>query len=173
MGDAPEQQDVQQEEKPKSKLPFIIGGFVILLIGIGAVSYTLLIGSSGDDSVTPTQTPAPLGYMYSFSEPFVVNLAPPDDQYLLNANITLEIIPVRDAKEAAALEELGLSTTDNNKNKMPIVKQVISEILSSQTRVQVTSMAGRERIRYQIITDLNDKLKTAQIKEVYMQVLVP
>ncbi|MBD3268393.1 hypothetical protein GF373_17135, partial [bacterium] len=96
MGDAPEQQDIQQEEKPKSKLPFIIGGLLILLIGIVAVSMTLLSGEEGTGTEPPVEEP---GYMFEFPENFTVNLAHPDDQYIYNAKITLEIEPKGDKSE--------------------------------------------------------------------------
>jgi flagellar basal body-associated protein FliL len=172
MADAPEQPDVQQEEKPKSKLPFIIGGLVIILVGVVAVSMTLLRGQEeGPQLKSEYQEP---GYMYEFTEPFVVNLAPPDNQLLCNAEITLEIVPAdTNATEAEALKELGIENPDYKKHKMPIVREAIKEILSSQTQPQVNSSKGREIIKESIQIQLNKILGKAKIKNVYMEILVP
>lgn len=172
MADAPEQQDIQSQDKSKSKLPFIIGAFVLLLLVIGAVSMTLL-GGNEDQAIIPAEPQEELGVMYTFPQPFVVNLAFPDDQYLYNATITLQIGVRGNATEAEAQEEMGITEGDSTKNKKPIVEEIITEILSAQTRTQVTSSAGRDKIRAQIKTQLNMKLQKARIIEVYLRGLVP
>lgn len=172
MGDAPEQADVQQEERPKSKLPFIIAGFVVLLIVVGVVAYMMMSGGSETDAPLPDLSDE-IGYMYEFPDQFVGNLAPPDDQYMFTANITLEILPRGSATEAEALAEMGLDDPDNKKTMMPIIKQIIQEELASQTRVEINGKVGRDNIRNRIKNEINFKLTKGEIKNVYMTVVVP
>ncbi|MBI1389552.1 MAG: hypothetical protein GC154_14005 [bacterium] len=171
MADAPEQQEGQQEERPKSKLPFIIAGFVVLLAVVGGVAY-MLLGGSGSDEATVIETSEEPGYMHTFKDPFVGNLAPPDDQYMYTAYVTLEIVPRGKATEAEALQEIGVGETDSTKNLMPLVMQIITDELASKTRVELTSLAGRENIRAIIKNKLNLALRKAEIKEVYLRTLV-
>ncbi len=174
MGDAPEQQQEAQEEiKPKSKLPFIIIGFVIILGVIVAVSMMILGGGDEAENLAPIDEKDESGYMFKFATPFVGNLAPPDDAYLYNADITLEIIPKGSGGEAEALAELGIGDPDNKKNKMPHVEQIINDTFQSKTRIMLNSSEGKIKIRASIKNDLNDILESAEIKSVYMKVLVP
>lgn len=172
MADAPEQADVQQEEKPKSKLLFIVIGFVVLLAVVGGVAFFMFGGSGEDAPMIEIETEEP-GYMYEFEAPFVGNLSPPDDQYMFTANITLEITPRGSANEAEALAELGVDDSDNAYTLMPKVKQIIYDELSSKTRVEINSAVGKENIRNRIKNDLNFILRKAEIKDVYMRVMVP
>lgn len=172
MGDAPEQADVQQEEHPKSKLPFIIAGFGILLVVIGVVAYMMMSGGSASDVPTPDLSDE-LGYMYTFPKQFVGNLSPPDDQYMFTADITLEILPRGTNSEDEALTEIGATETDSTKNMMPIIKQIIQEELASQTRVEINGKVGRDNLRNRIKNEINLKLTKGEIKDVYLTVIVP
>lgn len=175
MGDVAEQQqqEAQQEEKPRSKLPYIIVGFVILLGVIIAVSMMVLGGGETDQDFTTVTKTEETGYMFKFTSPFVGNLAPPDDAYLYNADITLEIVPKGDSNEAEALKELGIGDPDNKKNKMPIIEQIINDEFQTKTRIEINSSEGKLKIRFSIKNNLNDKLEYAEVKNVYMKVLVP
>ncbi|MDP8243427.1 MAG: flagellar basal body-associated FliL family protein [Candidatus Hinthialibacter antarcticus] len=172
MGDAPEQADVQQEEQPKSKLPFIIAGFGILLVVIGVVAYMMMSGGAESDVPTP-EFKNELGYMYTFPKQFVGNLSPPDDQYMFTADVTLEILPRGKNSESDALTEIGASDSDDTKNMMPVIKQTIQEELASQTRVEINGRVGRDNLRNRIKNEINLKLTKGEIKAVYLTVVVP
>ncbi len=171
MGDAPEQAEVQQDEKPKSKLPFIIAGFGVLLIVVGVVAFMMMSGGNTSDVPTP-EFSEELGYMYEFSEKFVGNLAPPDDQYMFTADVTLEILPRGQNSEKEALTEMGIETEDP-KNMMPIIEQIIQEELASQTRVEINGKVGRENLRNRIKNEINLKLTKGEVKRVILKVIVP
>jgi flagellar basal body-associated protein FliL len=174
MGDAAEQQDAIEEQKPKSnRLIFIIIGFVILLGIIGAAAMMFLGGGKdGEELLIDTSNKIEPGYMYTFKAPFTGNLSYPDDEFIFSANVTLEIKPEAEASEAEALAEMGIET-DATKHKGPYINRVIREEISSKTRMEITSSANREKIQNTIKNRLNDEvLEKAKIEEVFMDVFV-
>jgi len=166
MAEAPEPQEGQQEERPKSKLPFIIIGFVVLLVVIGTISYSMLGKKTSDVPNVPTAKP--IGYMYTFPDQFTNNLAPPDDQMMVTVTITLEIFPKTGFKEKDALEEIGIET-DSKKILMPKIKQIIDEVFQTKVSAEVNSQGGKDRITAQIKNKLNALLKKGRIEDVIMQ----
>ncbi len=168
MADAQEQQEVQQEEKPKSKLPYILIGFVVLLGIIVFIAFTMISGG-GESNAIPAEKPDVIGYQYKFPSPFVNNLAPPDDQYMATAEVTLEVFPRTGFSEREALEEIGVDGSDNNKNRMAQIKQTINEVFATKTRTELTNQPGRERVRNQIKLRLNAILRKARVEAVYLE----
>lgn len=170
MGDVPEQQDAQQEEKPKSKLLFIVVGFAILLAVIGIIAFVILGGNSDESSPT-TEIETEDFYPYEFPEPFVGNLAPPDDQYLYTANVGIEIVPKGSSSETEALTELGIETEDPKTMRMR-VENVIHEELRKRTRTELTSTAGQEALEVSIKNRLNMILQESEILNVYVNLTI-
>lgn len=169
MADAAEQPDGQQEEQPRSKLPFIIAGFVVLLVVIGIVAFMLLGSSGSEDTVVSTQSEEIDWYPYTFPEPFVGNLAPPDDQYIFNASVSIEIKPVGRNSESEALAEIGIETEDP-KTRMARVLRIIDNEIRKSTRAELASDAGRRNIEAVIKNLLNAELFKAEIINVYIRV---
>lgn len=175
MAELPEQMnaDAGLNDKPKSKLLLIIVGLVTVLIVITVISFMLLGGSGGEDLTATAIKEDSIGYMYKFETPFTGNLSPPDDQYIYNADITLEITPRnRQVTEPEALKELGLDGSDEPRNKMPIIRQIIYDEISTKTRIELTSSAGKMKLRNTIKNELNAILNKAQIKNVYINIIV-
>lgn len=171
MGDVPEQQDVQQEEKPKSKLPLIIISFVILL-GIIIFSAMSMLSPGGGDTEGESDTDNEIGYMYSFPEPFTNNLLPPDDQYLVTVEVTLEIKSKPPHSEEDALLELGINTKDKDAlshSKMPKVVEIINTVFQTKNKAEVTNQPGKERIKAQIKNGINAILEDGKIESVILE----
>jgi len=161
-----------EEGKAGGKLPYIIAGFVILIGVIGGVSL-MFLGKGGEADETIPVTPVKeVGYQYEFTDPFTGNLSAPDDQYIYSANVTLEILPRKNFTEEEAMEEMGIET-ENPRNKMPRIKQIISDELHSKTRSELNSTAGQIKMRNAIKNALNAILDKAEIAEVYMRIIVP
>ncbi len=168
MGDAAEQAkgEVPEEQKPKSKMPFIIIGFVVLLGAVVFFWMNMLKGSDADNPLP--QKFEEVGYMYSFEEPFTVNLAPPDSENILTCSITIEIKQRKEFSEREALEEIGIET-ESKKTKKSMILDIINEILKTKTRNDIKSTEGREKIRVEIQQELNNfVLQKADIKGVYI-----
>lgn len=166
MGDINDQQDVQQDEKPRSKLPFIIIGFGVLLLIIGVVAFLMMGGSS--DASSPIAQPVDDNYYpYEFPNPFVGNLAPPDDQYLYNATVHIEIRPRGRFRERDALQELGIETEDPRTKRTRVLNAIHQE-LRRRTRSDLTSTAGQRALNTSIQNELNQILDKAEIINVYV-----
>lgn len=175
MADPVEQQDGQLEAKPKSKMPFIIGGFVVLL-GIVITVALMVMGRGSGEGRVITPTPHAHGHVLTFPEPFTVNLAPPDDQYLATANISIEVIPKPDIEETEAVAEIGIGEEghgEGGSNKSEAIKQIVTEVLQTKTRTEITSKNGRDKIRAQIQNDINAILEKGEVIKVYCRILVP
>ncbi|MEW6235666.1 MAG: flagellar basal body-associated FliL family protein [Candidatus Omnitrophota bacterium] len=168
MAEAQEPQEGQQEERPRSKLPFIIIGFVILLAVIGVISYSMLSKKTGDVPSGPT--PKPIGYMFTFPDQFTNNLAPPDDQLMVTVSITLEISYKTGSSLDEAKKEIGIETDPTNKNiLLPKIKQIINEVFQTKSSAEVNNPAGKERIKAQIKNQLNTLLKQGRVDDVILE----
>lgn len=166
-------QDVEAESKVGGgRLLLIIVSFVVLLgvIGIAAMKMLQKDGQEDFAAAALTRIDEP-GYMYKFPTPFTGNLAAPDNDFIYSASVTLEIKTRGDASESEALKEIGVETEDKH-NKMPYIVKIIREEISSKSRLEITSPATRERIANTIKNNINNILENAQIKEVFLEVLV-
>lgn len=180
MAETPDQHASEQEGSPKSggggRLIVIIIGFVVLLGVIGVVAMMVMGGSSkeGKESAAPIAKSAEPGYMYRFPEPFTGNLSAPDNDFVFSANVTLEIKPRGEELEKEALKEIGIGEGEKGdpRNKMPYVRRIILEEISSKTRLELTSSTGRERIANTIKNNLDNILDKAQIHEVFLEIFV-
>lgn len=171
MADAPEQQqEIQDEVKPKSKLPIIIIVFVILVVLIGVVAFMIVGGKSDDSFVTTTPKVDPL--VIEFPEQFTGNLSPPDDQYIYSANVALEFVAKSDASETEAEDEFGFDAS-GPKTKLPRIKYIIDSAIRTKTRSEVTSVAGRARLETEIKNALNQYMEKAEITAVLLTIIVP
>ncbi|MGI6454249.1 MAG: flagellar basal body-associated FliL family protein [bacterium] len=168
MADASEQQELQNE-RPRSKLPLIIGGFVLLAGLVLAVAFMIMAEDPSGDEVQLAEVKDP-DPQFPFT-PFTVNLAPPDDQYLYTANITLEVKPKGSYTERDIQEEIGLES-EKTRTKKAQIEEIIYEVLQTKTRSDVNSEAGRNKIRLQIKNKLNSILKTGEVVNVYLTGLV-
>ncbi len=173
MGDPKDQGQVeaQEEQKPKSKLPIILGIFVVLLGIIGFIGMQMF-GGSDEESPLPTKILDEPGYVFDFPEPFTVNLAPPDSDRLLTCSISLEIKPRgNNFSEQEALEEMGIDT-DSKKTKMSRIKDLILEILKTKNATDTKSIEGMDKIKTEIKTQLNLELQKAEILRVNLTQMV-
>ncbi|HOJ59818.1 MAG TPA: flagellar basal body-associated FliL family protein [bacterium] len=159
------------EGKSRLKLPILVAGFVVLIGVIGGVAMMLMGNGVGADEALRPASIREVGYQYEFVEPFTGNLSAPDDQYIYSAKVTLEILPRKNFTEKQATEEMGINT-DNPRNKMPRIMQIISDELRSKTRAEINSAAGQLKMRNSIKNALNAILDKAEVVEVYMRLIV-
>jgi len=87
-------------------------------------------------------------------EPFVVNLVDYGGRRFLKVSIELEI---EDKKKTKELEK-----------KLPYARNIIINILSSRTFDMVKTIEGKDSIRLEILTKLNDILTTIEVKNCYI-----
>lgn len=176
------------EKKSKAILFVVIGIFVVLLILVGIVVFMLM---SGDDegekkqevttqveaqAAQPSQKAAQIivgntisvrsvdklqpGLIYPAEGPipFTVNLMTQTGKRYLKTSIQLEL----DKDEAKAM-----ATKAELDNKMPILKDIVLEVLSSKSIEEVVTTKGKSRVKDEIVKRINEVLLDGKVFDVF------
>jgi flagellar FliL protein len=168
---AEEKENQEQEEKEKEKsgggnkllLIVIIVLLLLLLIIGGLVAYFLL--SNNDDTQQPDQQKqekvvkkkkvkdmTEVGPIYPLDQ-FIVNLVSNNADRYLKCKISFEL----DAPELQ--QEID--------KKLPAVRDIIINILSSKTVEEIQTAKGKEKLKEEIRKKVNEILTTGEIRHVY------
>ena len=177
------------EKKSKAILFVVIGIVVVLLILVGIV-VALLMG--GDDegekkqentpqvetqaAAQPSQKAAQIivgntisvrsvdklqpGLIYPAEGPisFIVNLMTQTGKRYLKTSMQFEL----DKDEAKAM-----ATKAELDNKMPMIKDVVNEILSSKSIEDVATTKGKSRVKDEIVKRINEFLMDGKVFDVF------
>lgn len=162
-----EEVEVKKKSGGNMVLIIVIVLLFLLLIGGGLLTYFLLSGND-KNAATPaanttkeTQVKKQLkrstnyltvGPMYPMST-FIVNLLSEGGSRFLKANIDLEM----DKPELTA--ELD--------KKKPLIRDIIIRVLSSKTFEEVSTMKGKDRLKDEIVSKINDVLADGQVKNIF------
>jgi flagellar basal body-associated protein FliL len=170
MGDAAEQKAAEEHLEEggggKSKLPFIVAGLAVFLIIVLAIAYMVMKGGGGETLIVePTKEPP--GYTLKFENPFSTNLAPPDDQYIYSVDVTLELKHKTDYTQAEMLAEIGVDS-DSREIRMPAILDAITGVIASKTRLEVSSVGGRDTMRREIMNKVNEVIEKGEVTKVYL-----
>ena len=171
MADKNSEEEVVVEKKSGGNmvLIIIIVLLVLLLVGGGAVAYFLL---SGSDETATAETVSPqtksmkntkkrtkrstdyltVGPMYPMNQ-FIVNLLSENGGRFLKTTVNLEM----DKPELSA--ELD--------KKKPLIRDIIIRTLSSKTFEEVSTIKGKDRLKDEIVSKINDVLTDGQIKDIF------
>ena len=167
-----------QEESPKkgsSLVLIIIIVVLILVILIGAVAAILFMGSDDSSSVQPQanyqqvnkqphsqlpQQPAGLpqsnfaevGPMFPLDS-FTINLLSDSGRRYLKVEMNLEL----------ANEELAAEL----ESKTAVIRDIIIRLLSSKSLDEISTPKGKDKLKEQIVSQLNMRLKDGHINNVY------
>ena len=168
---AEEKENTQEEEKEEKKdsgggnklLLIVIVVLLLLLLVIGGlVAYFLL--SSNDEEQPPQQeqkkvekkhkadSMAEIGPIYPL-DPFIVNLVSSNANRYLKCKIDLEL----DSPELQ--QEVD--------KKLPAIRDLIIQILSSKTVEEIQTAKGKQKLKEEIKRKINEILTTGEIKNVY------
>ena len=93
-----------------------------------------------------------VGLMYPL-DAFTVNLLSESGRRYLKVEMNLEI----DGEELSP--ELD--------TKKPVFRDIIIRILSSKSLEEISTIKGKEKLKEQIVNDLNTRLKDGKVKNVY------
>lgn len=182
------------EKKSKAILFVVIGIVVVLLILVGVV-VALLMG--GDDegekkqestpqvetqaAAQPSQKAAQIivgntisvrsvdklqpGLIYPAEGPipFTVNLMTQTGKRYLKTSMQFEL----DKDEAKAM-----ATKAELDNKMPMIKDVVNEILSSKSIEDVATTKGKSRVKDEIVKRINEFLMDGKVFDVFFVAFV-
>ena len=174
MAEEKKEETTQEEGGKKSSklLMIIIIVVLILLLAIGGVVAFLLMGNdeAAASGSAPAATEAPavsgnapvsgnldaptteVGLMYPL-DTFTVNLLSESGRRYLKVELNLEI----DGEELTA--ELD--------TKKPLLRDIIIRILSSKSLEEISTIKGKEKLKEQIVNDINMRLKDGKVKNIY------
>lgn len=151
-------QEVQEEYSPKrKKVPINLVIILILalcLFGGGMYVWKSgLVGENSNDAALDKQDgKQEMGPTYSL-DTFIVNLVGGRGKNYLKAKVELEL----DSEK---------TQTEINK-RLPQVRDAILTMLSSKSNDDINTLEGKFQLRAEIISTLNQYLKTGRIKNVY------
>ena len=166
-----EEQTTEGGEKKKSSLLLIIIiGVLVLILIIGAVVAFLMMGNEEpaaangaptqqEASAAPEEDTEPsnpslteVGLMYPL-DGFTVNLLSESGKRYLKVEMNLELE--------------GEELSPELDTKKPVFRDVIIRILSSKSLEEISTIKGKEKLKEQIVSDLNMRLKDGKVKNVY------
>lgn len=160
------------EKKKSNLLLIIIIGVLVLILIIGAVVGFLMMGNeepassgaaptqkeasaapeSGEESAPSDSSLTEVGLMYPL-DGFTVNLLSESGKRYLKVEMNLELE--------------GEELSPELDTKKPVFRDVIIRILSSKSLEEISTIKGKEKLKEQIVSDLNMRLKDGKIKNVY------
>ncbi|MDD2838581.1 MAG: flagellar basal body-associated protein FliL [Sulfuricurvum sp.] len=166
-----EETGTEESGKKKSNvLLFVIIGVLLLILIIGGVVAFLLMGNEdaaaaksapaakeasagGSGESTPSDASmTEVGLMYPL-DGFTVNLLSESGRRYLKVEMNLEI----EGEELSA--ELD--------TKKPVLRDIIIRILSSKSLEEISTIKGKEKLKEQIVNELNMHLKDGKVKNIY------
>ncbi len=150
--------------KPKRVNKWLIAIFGLIFlsgVGIGAVVFFApwavpdslnLLGKKDPAKGRKEAAKKSQGYIYNL-EPFIVNLADPNQQRYLKIRICLE------SKEITVNQEY--------EKRLPQLRDMILTLLSSKSYKDISDSDGKNKLREEISSKLNQLLNNFQIRAVY------
>ena len=167
MAEEKENKEVEEAEEKKSGggsklLLIVIIILLLLLLVIGGVVAYFLLSNNNTDQQQPQQQKiekkhkvsdlADIGPIYSL-DPFTVNLVSANADRYLKCKIDLELDSPDLQKEID--------------KKLPAIRDMIIQILSSKTVEEIQTAKGKEKLKEEIKRKINSILTTGQIRNVY------
>jgi flagellar FliL protein len=153
-----EDQETQEEEGPeRKKVPINLIIICILLLCLAGGGFYVwksgLISFSSDKSnINSKEDRQDLGPIYQM-ETFIVNLVGGRGKSYLKTKIDLEL----DSDK----------TTSEMNRRLPQIRDAILTLLSSKSNEDINTLEGKYQLRAEIISTLNQYLKTGKVKNVY------
>ena len=154
-----------QGETPKKKSPLKLIIILVLVLAVlgggGFFAYKKFLApkpkSAKQEIADQEETPPP-GKLPKFGQifdldPFIVNLADQKEVHYLKAKISLEL--------------KGKKITDEMNKRLPQIRDIIIELLSSKTYEELATLHGKEHLKNEIMIRLNSILKTGSVEHVY------
>lgn len=118
---------------------------------------------------TPIPRPPSQGVLLSLGTK-VINLADPGGYRYLKVGIVLEILP-EDPKFSSLKGEARIKMEEEVikelKNRSPVFEDIVTTLLSSKTFEQVFTIQGKERLKAEMKEQINARLGTDAVLEVY------
>lgn len=161
---AEKNRDVEADEaaapvKKSGKKKFVLIGAIALLLAAGVAGslyFTGMLGGGAKEHKVEKPAPKPMLY-YAFEQPLTVNFE--TDSGLRFLQVQIEVM----AREQTAIDALKLH--------LPVIKNNLILLFSSQKIEDLISREGKERIRQATLSEIQSVMKqrvgTPGIEEVY------
>ncbi|RDU68867.1 flagellar basal body-associated FliL family protein [Helicobacter brantae] len=164
------EEEVKEEKKKGNKglIIAVIGILVLLIVAVVILVFIFLGGkeqppAEGGESThqAPKEAPAhanarsdfaKMGPVFVIPEPFVVNLMGQSGRRYLKASVALELSAPEFQKEVTA--------------KLVLIKDRISQILASKTFEEISTPKGRDKLKEEILQELNSYMVDGYFKSV-------
>ena len=159
-----EEQSTEEEAPKKGKnliLIIVIAALVVVLLIVGVVVVML---SGGDDEQSQSSSKSAkekpmknldameVGPMFPL-DTFTVNLLSDSGRRYLKVQMNLEL----DGEELAAELE----------TKTAVVRDIIIRLLSSKTLEEISTMKGKDKLKEQVVNQLNLSLRDGNVRNIY------
>jgi len=173
-----EEQAPEGGEKKKSNLLLIIIiAVLVLVLVIGGVVAALMMGNhdaeagaktevatDGHDTEAKADTEHADEETHGGGESTEVGLMYPLDIFTVNL---LSESGRRYLKVEMNLELEGEELSPELEQKKPVFRDIIIRILSSKSLEEISTSKGKEKLKEQIVSELNTRLKDGKVKNVY------
>ena len=165
------EEEVKEEKKKGGKglIIAIVGILVLLIVAVVVLVFIFLGGkeqppAEGGDTAHQTQKEAPahannarsdfakMGPVFAIPEPFIVNLMGQNGRRYLKTSISLELSTPEFQKEVTS--------------KLALIKDRISQILSSKTFEEISTPKGKDKLKEEILQELNSYMVDGYFKSV-------
>ena len=164
------EENTEEEEKPEKSggnnliLIIIVVLLVLLLVVGGVVAYLMLSGDDEENPETVKQEKVEkkksrkkvddltVGPMYPLDK-FTVNLLSQNGSRYLVAKIDLE--------------QENPEMTPELDTKVSLIRDIIISILSSKTVEEISTPKGKEKLKEEIINQINKYLEDGEVKRIY------
>ena len=156
----PEVKDASQEKKGLNPILLVIVAVVVLALAGGGFFFLTMSKKSEEapKEEEVKQEKKDPGIFYQFEDPFIVNLAE------VNAERYLKVNPVFEVDKEEVLEEIN--------KKLPEIKDILITIFSSKSLDDVMPLAGKDRLKQEIMDKVNEILSQGKVVGVYFSEFV-
>ncbi|WP_456380653.1 flagellar basal body-associated protein FliL [Hydrogenimonas sp.] len=158
------EKNASRESGGNSVVLILIVVLLVLVLAIGGVvAYMMLSGDETEDATVVKQEKVEkrrsrrsdaigVGPMYPLDK-FTVNLMSENGRRFLVVKMNLE--------------EDGEELTPELDKKTPLIRDIVISILSSKTVEEITTAKGKEKLKEEIIAQINRHLEDGEIRHIY------
>jgi flagellar protein FliL len=152
MAEKNDKKKTADEAAPKNKMPMIA---ILVAVMVVAMVATFIVGKQvSANSKTDVKKPVEHGPILPLDE-FLVNLADPSGDHFLKVTVNL------------GLSKAKGKTPETLKEQVPMIRDAILTALGSQTRDDVSSLPGRDKLKDEIKKKVNAALGEDDVEDVY------
>ncbi len=155
----PEVKEANQAKKGLNPILLVVVAAVVLALAGGGFFF-LTMNKKAEEAPKEEvkQEKKEPGIFYQFEDPFIVNLAE------VNAERYLKVNPVFEVDKEEVLEEIN--------KKLPEIKDILITIFSSKSLDDVMPLAGKDRLKQEIMDKVNEILSQGKVVGVYFSEFV-